>query len=131
MPRPNSQARKRPWDRALLSRFRQAAAGDSIAFELLAGEMASGTIGYLGRTNGELIYLSGTLATPEGGRFFFQKQTRLGVAGEVVGVVEFPGAERAHRIEPTGPDGKPELIERDLDEVLCLRLPVPDGAATN
>jgi alpha-tubulin suppressor-like RCC1 family protein len=90
--------------------------------------MASGTIGYFEATNGEMIYLSGKLTKPEPGRFFFQKQTNPGVAGEFVGLVEFPGTDRAYRIEPSGPAGAPELVERAMGEVLCQRLPVPTNA---
>jgi hypothetical protein len=93
--------------------------------------MASGTIGYVARTNGQVIYLCGKLTEPGSGRFFFQKQTRPGVAGEFVGLVEFPSTERAYRIEPSGPDGAPELVEHALGDVVCLRFPVAGGAATN
>lgn len=126
-----SAFRKRPWDRSFLSRLSQAGQGDAMSFELTGGEMASGWIGYLSSAHGEVAYLSGTLTQPEAGRFFFQKQTRRGVAGEFVGVVELPGSGRAYRIEPTGPGGSPELVERPLGEVLCRKLPKPLGLLTN
>lgn len=123
--------RKRPWDRAFLSSLAQAREGSQLTFELVAGEMASGKIGYLVTTNRQVLYVSGTCTNPEPGRFFFQKQTRPGVAGEFVGIVEFPASEQAYRIEPSGPGGAPELVQRSLGEVLCLRLPVPAGQGTN
>jgi alpha-tubulin suppressor-like RCC1 family protein len=71
------------------------------------------------------------LTAPERGRFFFQKQTRPGRAGDYVGVVEFPGAGLAYRIESSGPGGGPELVERPLGEVLCRKLPRPRARSTH
>jgi alpha-tubulin suppressor-like RCC1 family protein len=124
-------ARKRPWERGFLASLAQAAKGDRLSFELVGGEFASGTIGYLDGTNGQVIYVSGKLTEPEAGRFFFQKQSRAGVAGEFVGVVELPGSNRAYRIEPSGPAGAPELVERSMSDVLCWKLPMPPSGSTN
>jgi len=124
-------ARKRTWDRRFLSSLAQAGKGSLITFELVAGETASGEIGYSASTNHEVIYVSGTLTSPEPGRFFFQKQTRPGVAGEFVGIVEFPASARAYRIEPTGASGAPELVERALEEVVCVGFPKAAGGALN
>jgi alpha-tubulin suppressor-like RCC1 family protein len=123
--------RRRAWDRTFLSGLARAGRGSPITFELLDGELASGEIGYLATTNHEVLYVSGTLARPEPGRFFLQKQTRAGVAGEFVGIVELPARARAYRIEPTGAGGAPELVERALDEVVCLHLPVPTARESN
>ena len=98
-----------------------------IRFELVNGEFASGTVSFTQQKEGELIHIAGQLTAPEPGRFFFQKQTRPGVAGSFVGVVEFPASKKAYRIEPTGPNGAPDLVERPLDKVICLSL----TAATN
>jgi alpha-tubulin suppressor-like RCC1 family protein len=123
--------RKRPWDPSFLGRLDRAAAGDPIRFELVNGETAVGAVRHAERDGRSLIYVSGELTAPEGGRFFFQKQTRPGRAGDYVGVVEFPGAGRAYRIEPSGPAGSPELVERSLGEVLCQQLPRPKDRSTN
>lgn len=120
---------KRAWDPEFLASLRQAAEGDRIQFELTEGQMASGLIKHLDRTNNQVRYVSGLLARPEAGRFFFQRQTLPGVAGEFVGVVEFPASRRAWRIEPTGPGGGSELVERTLGDVICLKLPRPDAEA--
>ena len=122
--------RKRPWDRSFLSSLDRAGAGDPIRFELVNGETAAGTVRRVERDGHSLVCVSGELAAPERGRFFFQKQTRPGRAGDYVGVVEFPGAGRAYRIEPSGAGGGPELVERPLGEVLCQKLPRPKGRST-
>ncbi|HLP78500.1 MAG TPA: cadherin domain-containing protein, partial [Candidatus Paceibacterota bacterium] len=96
---------------------------DPIRIELMQGEWASGTVQHAEHKGDELVYISGTLTEPEAGRFFFQKQTRAGMAGDFVGVIEFPGSERAYRLEPTGVNGATELVEHSLKEVLCLRMP--------
>ncbi len=118
------------WDVAFLTKLSNAASGDSIQFPLPGGQTAAGKIGHLRRSNGNVIYASGELTEPEAGRFFFQQQSSRGVAGDFVGVVEFPASRRAYRIEPTGPGGEAELVERRLEEVLCVDLPRPgDGSA--
>lgn len=117
--------RHRPWDRQFLQSLKNVGPGDEIRFQLLADEFASGRINQEKSTNGDVIYISGTLSSPEKGRFFFAKQTMPGVAGEFFGVIEFPVSQRAYRIEPTGRDGGPELMEHRLDEVICIGLPRP------
>src|SRR2546423_9641861 len=104
---PPSGPRKRAWDPQFLAGLRDVNEGDPLRFELVDGEWALGTIQFLERKNGELIRVSGRLTGPEPGRFFFQKQTQPGVAGNFVGVVEFPRSKRAYRIEPTGQGGSP------------------------
>jgi len=123
--------RKRPWDPSFLGSLDRAAAGDWIRFELVNGETAVGAVRRAERDGQSLVYVSGELAAPERGRFFFQKQTRPGRAGDYVGVVEFPGAGRAYRIEPSGAGGSPELVERPLGEILCQKLPRPRDRSTN
>ena len=119
--------RKRPWDPEFLKTLRNAAQGEAVRFELVGGQWAEGTVRLAQHKDGELIHIAGLLTAPEAGRFFFQKQTRAGVAGDFVGVVEFPKSKQAYRIEPTGPNGAPELVERPLEGVICYNLP----AATN
>ncbi len=124
---------KREWDAGFLSGFQNATNGQPIQFELTQGRVASGVIRITQYRNGELSYLSGELTTPETGKFFFLKPPQDGMAGKAVGVVEFPASQTAYRIEPTGPNGDPELWQRRLDEVLCLDMPRPAvaGASTN
>ncbi len=121
----------RLWDPEFLVGLRRASEGDAIRFELVDGERAAGAIRHLEYRNGEPIYVAGQLNAPEAGRFFFQKQTLPGKAGDFVGVVEFPSSQRAFRLEPTGPNGAAELVARPLDQVICQRLPRPAGAGTN
>jgi len=47
--------------------------------------------------------------------------------------MEFPASHTAYRIEPTGPNGDPELWQRRLDEVLCVGMPPAqaDAVSTN
>src|SRR5437588_6074734 len=74
------QPRKRPWDKALLGSLKRPSIGDRIRFELIADAVADGTIHFIQRVGSEVIYISGELSQPEKGRFFFQKQTRKGLA---------------------------------------------------
>jgi len=122
---------KRAWDVSFMKSHQQAAAGDAIEFELTAGRMAVGSVRITQYRDGELSYLSGDLSAPEKGRFFFLTPPALGVAGKAVGVVQFEASPTAYRIEPTGPGGEPELWERQLDEVICTRTPVPVATAAD
>lgn len=128
---PEKHPRKRAWPRGFIANFSESVEGDAIDFELVDGKRASGRIGSIERSSKKVIYLSGRLNNPEPGRFFFQRQTKPGKAGDFVGVIEFPASQTAYRIEPSGPNGAPELVERALGEVLCQRLPMPTGLATN
>lgn len=122
---------KRAWDADFLKGFATAQSGDPIRFELTAGRMAAGTIQTVQQRDGEIVYLAGQLTEPEAGKFFFLQPPAGGKAGKAVGVIEFPASQTAYRIEPTGPDGAPELWQRRLDEVLCLSLPAPAAAAVS
>ncbi len=130
-PKRNISPRTRTWDPNFLSALRSASEGEPIRFELVGGKVGSGQIGHLERSNGDVVYVSGQLTQPESGRFFFQKQTMPGVAGDFVGVVELPASQAAYCLEPTGPDGKSELVERSLAEVICLGMPPAKGGITN
>ncbi|HTL16347.1 MAG TPA: hypothetical protein VL793_03875, partial [Patescibacteria group bacterium] len=110
---------KRSWHKGFFLDLKQARQGDLIQFELLHDQVATARIRHVKRLNGDVIYISGKVESPESGRFFFQKQTRPGVAGEFVGLIEFPGSGTALRIEPTGPGGSSELVRRRLSEVVC------------
>lgn len=121
---------KRAWDPEFLKQFSRAESGDPIRFELTSGRAASGLIRITRHLDGEINYLSGDLTEPEAGKFFFLTPPVAGKAGKVVGVIEFPASKTAYRIEPTGPNGDPELWQRRLDEVLCQDLPRATGAAS-
>ena len=120
---------KRAWDLDFLKQHQDASIGQTIRFELTDGQIASGTVRILQKRGTELVYLSGELTEPEPGRFFFLTPPLEGKAGKAVGVVEFPAIHTAYRIEPTGPDGAPELWRRRLDEVICLDLPRREPAS--
>ena len=119
---------RRAWDYGYLASLNRATSGSPIRFELTGGAYAAGSIRHLEHTNGELISLSGELTLPEPGRFFFQKQTLPGKQGDFAGLIEFPASKSAWRIEPTGPDGRSELVKRPLAEVMCLALPAMSAA---
>jgi hypothetical protein len=113
-----------------MTRFQQAAEGNSIRFELTEGRIAVGTIRITQQRDGALSYISGELSEPEPGKFFFLTPPAGGKAGKAVGVIEFPASKTAYRIEPTRPNGDPELWQRRLDEVVCEGMPVKMAAAT-
>lgn len=123
--------KKRRWDPRFFRDLKGVNQGDSIRFELVAGEFASGEIHCLKRTKEGVAYVSGELSQPERGRFFFQKQALPGVAGDFIGVVEFPASKKAYRIETSGPNKELELVQRDLGEVVCINLPRPDSGPTS
>ena len=118
---------RRAWDSQYLANFQQIGTSSPVRFELTGGLMASGTLRYVERRDGQVIYISGDLTEPETGRFFFQKQTLPGKQGDFAGVVEFPASQTAYRIEPSGPGGSSELVKRRLDEVICLAMPAVDA----
>lgn len=97
-----------------------------VSFTLPDGRVAQGEIEFLQRDAGGVLLVQGRLAQPEGGFFFFQRQTEPGVAGAMVGNVRFDQSDVAFRIDPSGSDGSPELVERRLDQVLCMNLEAPD-----
>ena len=122
---------RRAWDAGFLAALANATSGDPIRFELTEGRIASGTIRITQSLNGKLSYLSGELDQPETGKFFFLTPPEGGKAGRAVGVIEFPTSQTAYRIEPTGPNGDPELWQRRLDEVVCVGMPRAESAATS
>ena len=123
------QLKRRTWDTSFLQNLLGLRPGAPIKFELVEGTYASGIIRELQVQTNQVMYVSGSLSVPESGRFFFQKQTRTGVAGNYVGVVLFPGTERAYRLEPLALGMTSELVERRLDEVICTKFPRPQAVA--
>jgi autotransporter-associated beta strand protein len=127
---------KRGWDADYIKSFQQAKNSDPVRFELTGGVMAEGSVKITQIKDGQVTYVSGVLTAPEPGKFFFLTPPVGGKAGTAVGVVEFPASKTAYRIEPTGPNGAPELWQRRLDEVICLDMPeaapavVPAAART-
>jgi autotransporter-associated beta strand protein len=121
---------KRPWDASFIGQFQQAQAGDPVRFELTAGVGAEGLVKTIQMAEGKVTYVAGELTIPESGKFFLLTPPVSGKAGKAVGVMEFPASKTAYRIEPTGPNGDPELWQRRLDEVLCVDMPKAEQAAT-
>lgn len=119
---------KRAWDARFIQGFSQAKDGDAVSFELTGGVMAEGIVKIVQSDGAVVSYVSGELTAPEKGKFFFILPPEGGKAGKAVGVVEFPASETAYRIEPTGPDGEPELWQRRLDEVVCMGMAEADPA---
>ena len=101
-------------------------AANRVSFTLPDGRVAQGDVELLQRDSGGVLLVQGRLVQPEAGFFFFQRQTEPGIAGTMVGNVRFDQSEVAFRVDPSGPDGAPELVERRLDQVLCMNLEAPD-----
>jgi hypothetical protein len=112
---------KRAWDTKFIESFQRSKDGDPVRFELTNGAIAEGIVRIVQFDQGSVSYVSGELSAPEQGKFFFLTPPAGGKAGKAVGVVEFPASETAYRVEPTGADGAPELWQRRLDEVVCMR----------
>ena len=106
----------------LLDSFLGAGEGAPITFDLPGGQRARGAIGALGRSVDVpgAGYVHGRLTEPHPGFFFFQRQSRPGKAGEVVGVVRFDEADIAYRV--TSSAAGPQLIAQKPDEVYCIEL---------
>lgn len=117
---------KRKWDVGYIQSFLKAKDGDPVTFELTNGVMAVGNVHMINFNDAGVSYVSGELTAPEKGKFFFLTPPEGGKAGKAVGVVEFPESKTAYRVEPTGPDGDPELWQRRLDEVVCLSMAEAD-----
>ena len=117
--------RQRPWDSEFLTSLRESRVGGSLRFELVDGEWVSGRIHRLEHRAGVVVRVDGQLTSPGRGRFFFQEQSISGKAGSYVGLVEMPSRGKAYRIEPSATLGQSDLVERALDEVVCLRFPPP------
>jgi hypothetical protein len=122
------ESRRRRWDPEFLPSLGHPAQGTPIRFELAGGRFAVGVVALAEVLNGELIRVSGTLTEPEKGRFFFQKQTLPGKAGDYVGLVELPGSKLAYRLEPSTSPGGTELVEHPLEAVICYAIPLVDQA---
>jgi autotransporter-associated beta strand protein len=116
----HSSGRRQRWEPNFFTLLRHSDEGDSIELPLIDREIAVGDLHHIDRKNGEVIYVSGLLSSPAGGRFFFQKQTEAGVAGEFVGLIEIPSAAKAYRIEPAAAGGGVDLVEHPLHTVVCL-----------
>ncbi len=115
---------RREWDSEFLSSLGEPRVNESIQFELVDGEWATGKISHLEHRDGVVIRVDGRITSPTNGRFFFQKQARPGKAGDYVGVVELPARNKGYRIEPSRIQGQSELVEHSLEEVVCIRLPM-------
>ena len=125
--------RQRPWDSKFLTSLRESRVGGSLRFELVDGEWVSGRIHRLEHRAGVVVRVDGQLTSPGRGRFFFQEQSISGKAGSYVGLVEMPSRGKAYRIEPSATLGQSDLVERALDEAVCLRFPslLPARGTTN
>ncbi len=117
-------ASQRRWASDELQSFAAQNRGDEVAFRLADGREVRGVLEVLRVRDGEALYVAGRLTDPEAGRFFFQKQTVTGVAGDFVGIVEFPGSGTAFRLEPAAGGGT-VMVARQLDEVKCIGLARP------
>jgi regulation of enolase protein 1 (concanavalin A-like superfamily) len=105
---------------ALAANFLDAAVKDhAVSFVLPNGLPVVGEAAYLKRDGFGVLVVQGKLTAPTEGNFFFQRQTVEGKAGSLVGSVQFDNNDLAWRVEPSGPGGAPELVERPHSSVLC------------
>ncbi len=108
----------------------EAVQGSRFAMTLPDGREAAGEIAAIRHENGGPLRFEGRLAAPEPGRFFFQRQTVPGVAGEWVGHILFDANEQGWKVEPSGPGGSPELVETHRDGIVCFNYAaLPPAAA--
>ena len=119
----------RDWDPGFIDQFSRSAEGTPVRFALTDGKTAVGTLRIRQFRDEKLTYMSGELTEPETGKFFILTPPEGSKAGLAAGVIEFWGSKTAYRIEPTGRDGSPQLWRRQLDEVICLTMPLMDHQA--
>lgn len=94
------------------------------------GRGARGEIARIRHENGQVSSVEGRLELPEPGRYFFQRQTVPGVAGDWVGHLLFDRNEVGWKVEPSGPGGSAELVETHRDGVVCFNYTLPGPVAT-
>ena len=118
-----------PIDTGIVARLVSTAeTGADITFALPGGEIAKGKVEWSQQRDGVPVLVQGPLTAPRKGFFFFNVPPEAGVAGELVGFVRFDEGEVAYRVEPAA-NGKPQLVQRDIDEVMCRNLARHDDAA--
>ena len=103
--------------------------GERFRLELPDGREAVGEISLIRRDADGVSLVQGTLAAPRAGRYFFQRSTFGGVAGELVGHILFEGTELGWKVEPLGAGGAPLLVETHEDRILCVNFAAPGTAA--
>lgn len=108
-------------DVGMVAKLAAAAEAGEISFPLPGGGIAKGKVEWSQSRGGVPVLVQGPLTAPRPGFFFFSIPPEIGVAGELVGFVRFNEGEVAYRVEP-GKDGKPELVQRDIDEIMCRNL---------
>jgi hypothetical protein len=104
--------------------------GQRFGMTLPDARKAAGVISAIRHEDSEVAYFEGRLDSPEPGRFFFQRQTVPGVAGDWVGHILFDANEVGWKVEPSGPGGSPELVETHRDGVICFNYAAPPMVAT-
>lgn len=107
----------------------RAVAGERFHLTLPDGREAAGGILLIRRDAEGVLAVQGWLDAPRAGRYFFQRQTVDGVAGELVGHILFEGSPMGWKVEPMGPGGAPLLVERHQDAILCANYILPPTAA--
>ncbi|RYD67578.1 MAG: hypothetical protein EOP83_02545 [Verrucomicrobiaceae bacterium] len=104
----------------------------SFRLTLPDGSEAIGEISLLQRDSkmrGGVSLVQGTLTAPRKGRYFFQRSSFEGVAGELVGHVLFDGSPIGWKVEPLGAGGTPLLVEVHEDRILCVNYAAPPAEA--
>ena len=108
----------------------RAVKGEAFRLDLPDGSEAEGTVDLVRRgSSGNVSMVEGKLTAPREGRYFFQRSTVEGVAGELVGHILFDGSPIGWKVEPFGVGGAPLLVETQVDRVLCINYAVPAAAA--
>lgn len=107
----------------------EAVQGKRFGMTLPDGRIAAGEISAIRHDGGQVATFEGRLEAPEPGRFFFQRQTVPGIAGEWVGHLLFDQNPMGWKVEPTGPGGGPQLVETHRDGVICFNYAAPPPVA--
>lgn len=89
------------------------------AFSLPDGRQATGKIDALKRDGLGVVWVRGKLETPENGSFFFNRQSREGKAGWLVGHAILNASGKAFRLAPGGQGRGALMVETEANKVMC------------
>ncbi len=91
---------------------------DQLELDLPGGKRVKGKVTHSRQENAKTVMVQGSFNEPKTGFFFFQLQSMPGVAGDVVGFIEFNDSDIAYSLEQNS-YGKTVLAEKHADDVYC------------
>ncbi|MCW1921048.1 cadherin domain-containing protein [Luteolibacter arcticus] len=103
--------------------------GERFRLDLPDSDEAVGDIALIRRDTNGVYLIQGTLSAPRAGRYFFQRASFEGVAGELVGHILFDGSPVGWKVEPLGAGGAPLLVETHEDRIVCVNYAAAPAAA--